>query len=152
MRLRRPDREIADRALIDAVIREARVCRLALAGADGPYVVPLCFGYDGASFYFHCAPEGRKIDVLRADPRACVEIDVVDGMREAAQACSWGIRYRSVIAFGTASIVEEAAEKRRALELLMAQYSPATYSFPDQSIENVTFIRVLIESITGKNS
>lgn len=146
------DREIADRALIDAVIREARVCRLALAGADGPYVVPLCFGYDGASFYVHCAPEGRKLDLIRADPRACVEIDVVDGMREAADACSWGIRYRSVIAFGTASVVEDAAEKRKALERLMAQYSPGACSFPDKSVENVTIIRVEVDSISGKRS
>lgn len=57
--MRRSEREIKDRKVIDDMIRRSRVCRLAMCDEDRPYVVPLNFGYDGSFLYFHAAQEGR---------------------------------------------------------------------------------------------
>ena len=152
--MRRSEKEIKDRAVIDGIIRECRVCRLGLVDEQGPYVVPLCFGYDGAALYFHCALEGRKLAAIRRDSRVCFEFDIVDGVREAAQACSWSMDYRSVIGFGRAEILTDPEAKRAALQCLMAQYAPGAgeFSFPDHALQRTCVFKVTIDSITGKHS
>lgn len=150
--MRRTEKEITDRAAIDAVIRRCQVCRLGMTDGQVPYIVPLCFGYDGRFLYFHCAPEGRKLDLLRRNNRVCFEFDVAEGLVEAEEACRWGVRYQSVLGTGTAEIVADAQGKRQALAALMAQYSGKAASFPDTAVARTLAIRVSIDHITGKRS
>ena len=150
--MRRREREIKDREVIDAIIRRCQVCRLGLSDGEEPYIVPLCFGYDGEALYFHCAPEGRKMDILRRNNRVCFEFDIPEGMREAEQGCRWGIKYRSVIGFGTAEMVDDKEGKRRALEIVMAQYSDKEYTFPDDVVTKTAVIKVVIARVTGKQA
>jgi uncharacterized protein len=150
--MRRSEKEITDRAEIDAIIRRCRVCRLGLSDQGQPYVVPLCFGYDGQALYFHCAKEGRKLDILRRNNRVCFEFDVLEGMVEADQGCQWSIRYESVIGFGTASLVEEPTQRQEALALLMAQYSDRAFAFPEIAVNRTVIVRIDIENVTGKQS
>jgi nitroimidazol reductase NimA-like FMN-containing flavoprotein (pyridoxamine 5'-phosphate oxidase superfamily) len=150
--MRRSEREIKDRAVIDAIIRQCLVCHLGLFDGEEPYVVPLCFGYDGEALYFHSASEGRKIDILRKNSRICFEFDIPEGMREAEQGCRWGIKYRSVIGFGTAEIVDDQEGKRRALEIVMAQYSGKEYIFPEDVVTKTAVIKVVIARVTGKQA
>lgn len=150
--MRRGEKEITNRAEIDAIIRGAQVCRLAMSDGDQPYVVPLNFGYDGSALYFHCALEGRKIDVLRRNARVCVEFDEPEELVRGEEACQWGMRYRSVIVFGTAYLLEDITARRDALRILMAQYTDRSFSFPDQMVERTAVIKVAIELVTGKQS
>ena len=152
--MRREEKQITDRAEIDAIIRSSTSCRLGICDGDQPYVIPLCFGYDGSALYFHCAQEGRKLDILRKNPRVCVEFDVAGDVAEARDACQWGIAFQSVIAFGTAVLVEEPEEKRNGLTLLMTQYarSGQEFTFPDAAVNHTAVIKVVIDEITGKQS
>jgi uncharacterized protein len=150
--MRKSNREIKERSDIDSVIRRSQVCRLGLSEDGQPYIVPMNFGYDGSALYFHCAREGRKIDILTKNNAVCLEFDIVDGMVESECACNWGTRYKSVIAFGLARVVEEKNEKREALAVLMAQYSKDSFAFPDDKIEITCIIKVDIIEITGKQS
>ena len=118
--MRRGEQEIKDRARVDSIIRGSRVCRLGLSDQGQPYVVPLCFGYDGKARCFHCAKEGRQLDILRRNDKVCFEFDIVEGMVEADHGCNWGIRYQSIIGFGVAHLVDDATDKQKALTLLMA--------------------------------
>jgi uncharacterized protein len=149
--MRKTEREIRDRSTIDTMIRNSQVCRLGLTDGTEPYVVPLCFGYDGRSLYFHCAPEGRKIELLRRNNQVCFEFDQIDEIIENEQACRWGMRFRSVIGSGTASFLEAPEEKRQALTLLMQQYSPKAFTFPEDILAHTTVIKIEIESISGKH-
>jgi uncharacterized protein len=149
--MRKTEREIKDRAEIDAIIRGSQAGRLGLTNGIEPYIVPLCFGYDGDHLYFHCAQEGRKMDILRKNNRVCFEFDHIDGFVENEQACQWGLRYRSVIGFGTATILEDPEEKRQALTLVMKQYSPSAYTFPEKVVSLTAVIKIRIESISGKH-
>ena len=150
--MRRGEKEIKDQAEIDSIIHRSRVCRLGLSDEGQPYVVPLCFGYDGKTLYFHCAREGRKLDILRRNNKVCIEFDIVQGMIEADEGCNWGIKYQSVIGFGTAHLVEDVAEKQNALTLLMAQYSERSFSFPPEMVNRTAVVKIEIESLTGKQS
>jgi nitroimidazol reductase NimA-like FMN-containing flavoprotein (pyridoxamine 5'-phosphate oxidase superfamily) len=152
--MRRAEREITDRKEIDTIIRRARVCRLGLAEDGQPYVIPMTFGYDGRAVYFHCATQGRKLDILRKNPDVCLEFDVSEEILEAERACGWGMKYHSVIALGTAVFLETPEEKRNGLRILMAQYSNPnrSFSFPDAALSRVIVIKVGIDQLTGKRS
>jgi len=150
--VRKPEKEIKDRSEIDTIIRRSKVCRLGMADNGQPYIVPLCFGYDGNAVYFHCAKEGRKLDIISGNKSVCLEFDTIEGIVEADKACDWGIKYQSVIAFGKAKVIEAMDEKRAGLTALMSQYSNQTFSFPDEKLAITCMVKVEIEEITGKQS
>ena len=150
--MRRTEKEIRNRAEIDSVIRRSKVCRLGLSDQGTPYIVPLCFGYDGQSLYFHCARQGRKLDILRQNDKVCFEFDIVEGIVEADRGCDWGICYQSVIGSGRACLVEDPIEKEQALSLIMAQYSKRTFSFPPEMVARTAVVKITIDGLTGKQS
>ena len=121
--MRRKDKEIADPALLAAVLREAFVCRLGLVDGDRPYVVPVNFVSSGGCLYLHSASEGRKIEILRRNNRICFETETGVALVRSERACDFGARYISVIGTGTASFVTDLAEKGRAFDLFMEKYA-----------------------------
>jgi uncharacterized protein len=148
--MRRKDKEITDRAEIEAILDQAPVLRIALAENNQPYVVPVCFGHEPGVLYFHSSTEGKKIAMIRANPRVCFEVDLCDGVVKGERACSWGMRYRSVIGFGRASILTAPAEKKHGLTCIMRQYRGGIPEFSDEDVRHVAVIRIAIESMTGK--
>ena len=148
--MRRSDREITDRKDIDGIIRRCRVCHLAMCDASQPYVVPLNFGYDGCFLYFHAAREGRKIDMIRRNPRVCFEFDILHDIITSEQACNWGATYESVIGSGTAEILDTLEAKNDALVWIMRQYGSDTWDFTEQMLHKTLVLRVQILEISGK--
>ena len=71
---------------------------------------------------------------------------------EQAEACEWSMRFKSIIGFGRASLVEGLAAKREALAVIMAHYAEAPYTFPDNKVAATAVIRVDIDAMTGKQS
>jgi uncharacterized protein len=150
--MRRNEKEIKDPAALRAVIQQSTVCRVGLSDGNRPYIVPLCFGYEEGFLYFHAAHEGQKIEIIKKNSCVCFEFEANAAVVEEQQACDWGMRYQSVIGFGTAVFLEDVEEKRRALEIIMRQYSKRSFSFPEQALAGTTVIRVAIESMTGKQA
>lgn len=150
--MRRNEREIRDRAELEAVIAEAQICRLAMCDGAQPYVVPLCFGYADGTFYFHCAVDGRKLDVLRKNPNVCLELEAGASLKPGVKACDWGMKYRSVIAFGRAEWIEAPEARRRALDLIMAHYTPGAFDYPETALARIVIIQVQATSMTGKKA
>ncbi len=148
--MRRKDLEITDRPQIDAILERALVCRLGLSSGAQPYVVPLAFGYDKKALYFHGALVGRKMEIIRENPRVCFEVDIDHEVVRREGSCNWSIRYRSVIGFGMASIVEEVGAKGAALDVIMRHYGGQGYSYDERMLAATAVIRVDIESIHGK--
>jgi nitroimidazol reductase NimA-like FMN-containing flavoprotein (pyridoxamine 5'-phosphate oxidase superfamily) len=72
----RKDKEVTCREDIEEIMHRADTCRLALCEGDRPYVVPLCFGYERGVLYFHCAPHGRKLEILENNHNVCFEMDL----------------------------------------------------------------------------
>lgn len=150
--MRRADKEIADRGEIDRILRKATVCRLGLVDGAAPYIVPLSFGYDGSTLYFHSAREGKKIDLLRRNPAVRFEVDVDVEPVPSGTSCGWTMRYRSVIGSGTASFVEEPGEKSAALGIIMRQYTDGPCEFPEETLRKIEVFKVVIGEISGKVS
>ncbi len=117
--MRRADQQISAREC-ESVLRRARTGVLAVSGDGGyPYAVPVNPVYDGGKIFFHCAPEGHKIDALRRCGKVsfCVvaEDEVIPEKLSTA--------YLSVIVFGRARVVDDPAETRRIAERLGEKYA-----------------------------
>jgi hypothetical protein len=150
--MRRKEKQITTRAEIEAVIRKALVCRLAMVDDGRPYIVPLCFGYQDNTLFFHSAKEGKKLDILKKNKNVCFEFDVDTELKKGQTACDWGMMYQSVIGFGEASLVEDLSAKRSALDIIMRQYAEGTFTYTDAVVESTTIIRVAIVHMTGKRA
>jgi nitroimidazol reductase NimA-like FMN-containing flavoprotein (pyridoxamine 5'-phosphate oxidase superfamily) len=150
--MRRNEKAVTDPVAIEAIIAAARVCRLAMCDRGRPYVVPLCFGYQDRVFYFHSAAQGRKLDVLNANPRVCVELESDVTLQPADKPCEWGMGFNSVIAFGTARRVSDPDEKRRALDAIMNHYGDGPWTYSEKVSAATVVIRVDVDEITAKHS
>ena len=148
--MRRNEREITDRKEIDDIIRSCRVCHLAMCVDGQPYIIPLNFGYDGRFLYFHTAPEGRKIDIIKRNNRVGFEFDILHDIVTAEQACKWGAKYESVMGSGTAEIVDDLEAKKEALEWIMRQYGNGAWDFKEEILKKTLILRVRILEISGK--
>lgn len=150
--MRRSDKELIDRKDIDDIINRARVCHLALCWDSVPYVVPLNYGYADGCLYFHSAPEGRKIDILRSNNRVAFTMYVDEQIAESDASCNWGTEYRSIIGEGKAYLLNEKAGKEAALHIIMRHYSGREFTFDPLKVDKVVIIKIEISSLTGKGS
>jgi len=150
--MRRKEKEITEETAIEAIIQKSLVCRLALSDGNFPYIVPLCFGYRDKVLYFHGSLKGKKIDIIRKNQNICFEFDINTEIVKAEDACHWSMKYKSVIGFGKAVLLEDLDEKRKALNIIMSQYSDRTFQFNDATLKGTVVIKVEIESMTGKQS
>ena len=150
--MRRSEREIPDQSDIESIIHRSAVCRLALSEGNRAYIVPLCFGYKENTLYFHSAPEGKKLDILRRNDNVCFEFDIDVETIRAEDACQWGMKYRSVVGFGKASFIEDIESKRNALDIIMKQYSEGSFSYSVEMLEKTALFKVEIENLSGKQA
>lgn len=150
--MRKSEREIREFDQIVDVLARCDTLHLGLAGEDGPYVVPVSFGFevsDGAlSVYFHGAREGMKHDLLSRDSRVCVEASLFHGYR--AEGRSVTADYESVIGFGRAEKCEGALAAH-GVNLLMEHCGFPGYDGAKCVALGITAVyRVTLERVTGK--
>jgi len=146
------EKEITEESTIESIIKKSLVCRLALSDDNSPYIVPLSFGYRDRVLYFHGSLKGKKIDIIKKNPKVCFEFDTNTEIVKAEDACHWSMKYKSVIGFGKAVLLEDLDEKRKALDIIMSQYSNRTFQFNDATLKGTVVIKVEIENMTGKQS
>lgn len=124
---------------------------LGVTGDDGyPYTVPLSHVYQDGKLYFHCALEGHKIDGITQNDKVSFCVIAQDHVVPE----KFTTHFRSAIAFGRARMLTDEDEKRRALENLVAKFSPGYVAEGQQEIERdlhrACIIEVKIEHLTGK--
>lgn len=118
-KIRRMDQALP-RERCEEILREAAWGTLALCGADGvPYAVPVNFVQEGGKIWFHCAPEGRKIDLIRENP--VVSFCVVGSAQVVPE--DFSTRYESVILTGRARLLETREEKIGPMTALCKKFS-----------------------------
>jgi len=148
--MRRKEREITDRAEIDAILQSSKVMYLGLADQEIPFVVPVFFAYDGTSIYFHSAGAGTKIEILKRNPKVCFVVSVDQGFIESDKACDFEAKHRTVIGFGNADFIEDDAEKILVLDRIVALFSDKHFEYPKSNLHHTTVIRIDIHSLKGK--
>lgn len=150
--MRKADREIKDRGEIIKLLDECQTLRLALHDEPYPYVVPLSFGWeqtDGRLYvYFHCAKEGKKLELINKNPKVCFETDILTSYKDTGHSVT--ADYKSVIAFGTAERVY-GDEIVKGLELLLKHCGMQGYSAQECASKDITaVVKITVDCITGK--
>lgn len=152
--MRRKDRQVNNVPDIELIISRCDVCRIAFADKNTPYIVTMNFGYcqgDPSCFYFHCAPEGRKIDLIARNNYVCFEMDTDHMLYTGKTGCDWGMNFSSIIGYGKISIISDAEEKKKGLDCIMSHYSGRNnFSYDERILKGTTVLRLDIEEITGK--
>jgi uncharacterized protein len=152
--MRRKDREITDRADLTDIINKSDVCRIAFADGGTPYIVTLNFGYawgERLTFFFHCAREGRKLDLLRKNSEVCFSMDTDHELWERGSACAWSMGYRSIVGYGTLTIVEDPVERKRALDAIMDHYGyPGDKVYEEKNWRLTELLKLEVREMTGK--
>ncbi len=148
--MRRADREIDGIEALESIIHQAAVCHLAMCDEGSPYVIPLCFGYRDGHLYFHCAQEGRKLEILRKNNRVCFEMGIDQVLARSEEPFGCSMKYRCVIGSGRASLILDDDEKRAALDIIMSHYAEGTFVYPQSAIDKVLIMRVEIEEMAAK--
>jgi len=144
---------IQDSQQIEAILSTAKFLRLALSDAETPYIVPMSFGYKENVIYLHSSREGRKIDILKRNPRVCFEAAIETEVITAEDPCKYNVRYRSVIGHGQAKFLEEYNEKVEGLTVLSEHYGKkGPFEFEEWKVNRLCVIKIEIEKMTGKES
>ena len=147
--IRRKDREL-DLELATRLLTEGEYGFLATADREGQaYGVPLNYVFKNNTLYFHCAPEGHKLDNIKVNDK--VSFCVVGRTRVLPD--KFSTEYESAMAFGRASVVQ-GNERYDALLSVLEKYSPDFLEEGKKTIakynDKTTIIKVDIHHISGK--
>lgn len=151
--MRRKDREITDINDIISIIEKCDCCRVAIYDEKYPYIIPLNFGlkYENnkITLYFHCANEGKKLDLIKRNPNVSFEMDCSHKLLVGETACDYSMEYESVIGSGVATIVNE--NKADVLTHLMKNYSDEkSFHYDENVLKAVTVFKIDVSEITAK--
>jgi nitroimidazol reductase NimA-like FMN-containing flavoprotein (pyridoxamine 5'-phosphate oxidase superfamily) len=144
-------RIITDVKEIENIISKCRIIFVGMSVNDEPYVLPFNFGYRDSTFYIHGAPEGKKIEYLKANKRVCISLEIESDLfvRHETMACSYSMTYKSLVAYGKAEFIEDFDEKVAALNLVMNQYTKKDFKYSKPSVDGVAVIKIKCEEITA---
>ncbi|MFO7978733.1 MAG: pyridoxamine 5'-phosphate oxidase family protein [Bacteroidales bacterium] len=148
-------RMLKDPERISQIINKCEVCYLGMVDEQGaPYVLPFNFGYEQGVIYLHSAATGRKIDILKQNSNVCVSFSTDHQLfhRHEPVACSYGMRYRSALAFGKVVFIDDYQEKERILNVFMRKYAGREFSFNAPAVNNVAVYKVEVSRLEGKES
>jgi uncharacterized protein len=149
--MRRKEKEITDKSIIEQILLKSEVCRIAMIDGDRPYIVPLNYGYSNNYIYVHSAPLGKKIEILKQNNKVCFEIESQSEIIKHEISCQWTTKYRSIIGYGTIEMVTDFEEKKRGLDVIMSHYGRKDNNvYRDQQVEVIVILKLKIEEITGK--
>ena len=151
----RRERQITDETQIMDILDKGKVLHLGLAVDNEPYVVPMNYGYTKENgklvIYLHSAVRGKKLDMIRTNPKVFFEIDCDLLPFESELPCQYGISYSSVMGKGTARIVEDVEEKKQAMSILMKTQTGKEFTFEDRLVSIVAVIRIDVDAYTAKH-
>jgi len=121
---RLPHLAVHDRATIHAILDEGTFCHTGIVVDGQPYVLPMAYARRDDTILLHGSAASRVVNALAAGTPACVTVTIVDGIVLARAAFNHTMNYRSVMAFGIATPIEDAARRREALEVLVEHQVP----------------------------
>ena len=150
--MRKKEKEILDVSVMESLLQKADTMRLAFCDGDEPYIVPVCFGYQDGTVYFHSAREGRKLELIKRSSKVCFEVDTYKIVKKELP-CKWTTDYTCVIGLGDAQLIDGTEEKRKALDVIMAHYGAAApFEYSEAALAKMLVVRVAVRSMTCKRS
>jgi len=148
------EREITDRDEILRILNSCKILHLGMVDGDEPYVVPMNFGYtmedDKLTLFLHGALKGRKIDVMKTNPKVFFEMECDVTPFEGKVACQYGTSYACLMGRGRAEILEDVEEKKSGLSKFMKSQTGLDFEFNDKMVSAVSVIKISVDNYTAK--
>lgn len=153
--MRRAERQVTDLETIGDIVRRCKVVRIGLEDAEGPYIVPVNFGYEMSEdgrlvLYIHSAGEGRKVKAFCAGRPVAVEMDCSHELVAGELPCQFSYLYQSLIGVGEPKRIADVQDKKDALNKIMLHQSGKEFVFTDDSVSGVEVFEILIGEYTVK--
>ena len=148
------EREVTDVNEIKEILDKSMIVHVGMIDGDEPYVVPMNYGYtleDGElCIYLHGATVGRKIDIIKANPKVFFEMECDVTPFEGKVACQYGTTYASVMGLGTAEILTDVDKKIDGLTKFMKTQTGKDFTFDEKMVSIVSVIKITARDFTAK--
>ena len=125
--MRLPKRGDYSEATIHSILDAGFLCHVGFVADGQPFVIPTSYGRSGDTLYIHGSAASRMLRTLASGVEVCVTVTLVDGLVLARSAFHHSMNYRSVVLFGTATLVESPEEKTAALRAISEQIVPGRW-------------------------
>ena len=137
------------------ILNACDCCRLGLVDNQEAYIIPMNFGYDIIDeqllLYFHCANEGRKIDLLPKQSVVSFEMDTKHRLTEGKLGCDFSFLYQSIMGKGTVREVCDIHEKIYGLQRIMAHYTGNTqWEFNEKVLNATKVLKLSVSALSCK--
>ena len=147
----KPIKPIPNNAECERILKGSYTGILVMCHDEEPYAVPINHAYADGKLYFHCGTTGRKLDMIRANPRVSY---VVKNYFGDPKHYGEGLRchgdWESVIAYGNARIIDDPDELRETFSIFMDYYSPTYFEPGENAVRTTRIIVIDVESMTAR--
>lgn len=151
---RHPERAHYDRDTVFAILDAALMCHIGYVIDGKPYVTPTLFWREGERLYWHGSSASRMLRTQTAGIPVCVTVSHVDALILARCAFRHSLNYRAVMAFGSAAIVADPAEKEAGLDAFIERLYPGRTGLmrpiARQELKATTLMGMTIEHASAK--
>src|SRR5271157_3404280 len=152
--VREPQRAVYDRDTVNHILDEAFLCHVGFVVDGQPFVIPTSYGRDGDMLYIHGSAASRMLRNLDQGAPVCVTVTLLDGLVLARSVFNHSMNYRSVVILGTATLVDDPAEKLAALRALSEHIIPGRWDDsrqPDEKeLKATSVLRLPINEFSAK--
>ena len=152
--VREPDRGVYDREAVYRILDEAFICHVGFIVDGQPFVIPTSYGRSGDNLYIHGSAASRMLRNLDKGIPVCVTVTLLDGLVLARSIFNHSMNYRSVVVLGTATQVDNPAEKLEALRSLSEHILPGRWAESRQPNERelkaTSVLRLPISEFSAK--
>ncbi|MDP6788223.1 MAG: pyridoxamine 5'-phosphate oxidase family protein [Rhodospirillales bacterium] len=142
-----------DHKTVHAILDEALICHVGTVIDGKPAVIPTAHWRQDNRLYIHGSKASRMLRAAQGS-EVCIAVSLMDGLVMARSGFHHSINYRSVIVYGVADLVEDAAEKLDALELFMEKIAPGRWPelrpATDKEIKSTTVLAVDLKEVSAK--
>lgn len=152
--VREANRAVYDREVIYRILDEAFVCHVGFLVDSQPFVIPTMFARVGDFVYFHGSAASRMLRGLSSGSPVCLTVTLLDGVVLARSVFNHSMNYRSVVALGHAALIEDPAEKLRALQAFTEKLIPGRWNDARQPSEKelkaTSILRLPLTEVSAK--
>ncbi len=152
--VREPQRAVYDREAIYTILDEGFVCHVGFSVEAQTYVIPTMYARVGDAIYFHGSAASRMLCDLATGLNVCVTVTLADGLVLARSVFNHSMNYRSVLALGTATIVDERGEKLEALRAFTEKILPGRWNDArrptEKELKATSILRLPLNEVSAK--
>ncbi len=152
--VREANRAVYDRDAIYNILDEAFVCHVGFSTGGQPFVIPTMFARVGDAIYFHGSVASRMLRSLGDGLTVCITVTLTDGLVLARSVFNHSMNYRSVVALGHATLIQEPSEKLQALRAFTEKLIPGRWNDArrpnEQELRATSILRLPLTEVSAK--